>query len=407
MIARACLVSTIIAPLLCAQTYDLLLKGGHVIDPANNIDSVLDVAISSNRIAQVAPEIPAKEAKKSVDVAGLYVTPGLVDLHGHVYVGGRESALFPDDSALVSGTTTVCDAGISGWRTFDDFKTTIIDKSKTRVLAFLNIVGHGMGGPRVEDNVEDMDPAAAAAKVKQYPDLIVGIKTAHFGKPGFVALKRAVEAGRLCGKPVLVDNSILTNTERSTREKLLDIMRPGDLHSHSYNDRQIELLDRFTGKVQPYMWEARKRGVLFDLGHGGGSFIWPVAARAMRQGFVPDTISTDLHPGSDMIPQVDMPNCISKLMALGMQLPDAIRRSTVNPARAIHRFPELGTLGIGRTADIAVFELQSGVFALKDSWGNKLLARQKLEPVLTIRDGEIVYDLNGLAFPLWTAVPEH
>src|SRR5436309_1981422 len=161
----------IIAPLLCAQTYDLLLKGGHVLDPANNVDGVLDVAISGNRIARVAPEIPANEAKKSVDVAGLYVTPGRIDLHGHVYVGGRPSALFPDDSALVAGTTTVCDAGISGWRTFDDFKATIIDKSKTRVLAFLNIVGHGMGGPKVEDNVDDMDPAATAAKVKQYPDL--------------------------------------------------------------------------------------------------------------------------------------------------------------------------------------------------------------------------------------------
>ena len=285
MIARACLAAVVIAPLLCGQTYDLLLKGGHVLDPANNIDGVMDVAISGNRIARVAPGIPAKEAKKSIDAAGLYVTPGLVDLHGHVYVGGRPSALFPDDSALTAGTTTVCDAGISGWRTFEDFKATIIDKSKTRVLAFLNIVGHGMGGPKVEDNVEDMDPAATAAKVKQYPDLIVGIKTAHFGKPGFIALKRAVEAGRLSGKPVLVDNSILTNTERSSREKLLDIMRPGDLHSHMYNDRQIELLSRFNGRVQPYALEARKRGVLFDLGHGGGSFIWPVAAKAMRQGF--------------------------------------------------------------------------------------------------------------------------
>ena len=260
-----------------------------------------------------------------------------------------------------------------------------------------------MGGPKVEDNVEDMDPVATVAKVKQYPDLIVGTKTAHFGKPGFVALKRAVEAARLCEKPVLVDSSILTNTERSTREKLLDIMRPGDLHSHTYNDRQIELLDRFTGRVQPYVWETRTRGLLFDLGHGGGSFIWPVAAKAMREGFAPDTISTDLRPGSDMIPQVDMPNCISKLRTLGVKLPDAIRRSTENPARAIHRFPELGTLGAGRTADIAVFELQSGVFALKDSWGNKLLASQRLEAVLTVRSREIVYDLNGLAFPLWTA----
>jgi len=388
---RACLLLLLGAASLRAQTYDLILKGGHVIDPANNLDGVMDIAVSGNRIARVAQDIPAAQARKSVNVVGLYVTPGLVDVHAHVYVGGRLSALFPDDTALIAGATTVVDAGISGWRTFDDFKRTIIDKSKTRILAFLNIVSRGMGGPKVENNIADMDPAATAAKVKQYPDLLVGIKTAHFGLPGWDALKRAVEAGRLCDKPVLVDSSVLSNTGRNTRDKVLDIMRPGDLHSHAYNDRQLELLDRFTGKVQPYMLEARKRGVLFDLGHGGGSFVWPVAARAMREGFPPDIISTDSHPSSYMLPQVTMPNCISKLMALGMELPDAIRRSTVNPARAIRRFPELGTLGEGRAADIAVFELQRGAFALKDSWRTKLLAGRKLECVLTIRNGELAH----------------
>jgi dihydroorotase len=392
---------------LPAQTYDLILKGGHVIDPANKVDRVLDVAVSGSRIARVAPDIPASQATKTVNVSGLYVTPGLVDIHAHVYVGGRLNALFPDDTALTAGSTTVVDAGIAGWRTFDDFKRRIIDKSKTRVLAFLNIVGSGMGGTKVENNVADMDPAATAAKVKQHPDLIVGIKTAHFGLPGWDALKRAVEAGRLCEKPVLVDSSILSNTGRNTREKVLDVMRPGDIHSHAYNDRQLELLDRFSGKVQPHMLEARKRGVLFDLGHGGGSFVWPVAARAMREGFPPDIISTDSHPSSYMLPQVNMPNCISKLMALGMELQDAIRRSTEAPARAIHRFPEIGTLGEGRIADIAVFELQRGTFALKDSWKKKLLANRKLECVLTIRNGELVYDLNGLAFPLWSTAGDY
>ena len=391
------------AAALPAQNYDLVLKGGHVIDPANSIDGVMDIGITGNRIARVAPDIPVAQAAKAVNLSGLYVTPGLVDIHAHVYVGGRPSALFPDDTALIAGVTTVVDAGVSGWRTFDDFKHTIIDKSKTRVLAFLNIVGHGMGGTKVENNIEDMDPEATAKKVKQYPDVIVGIKTAHFGLPGWDALKRAVEAGRLSEKPVLVDSSVLSNTGRNTRDKVLDIMRPGDIHSHAYNDRQLELLNRFSGKVQPYMLEARKRGVLFDLGHGGGSFLWPVAARAMREGFPPDIISTDSHPSSYMLPQVTMPNCITKLMALGMELSDAIRRSTVAPARAIHRFPELGTLGEGRVADIAVFQLQRGVFALKDSWNTKLLANRKLECVLTVRNGELVYDLDGLAFPLWSA----
>jgi len=179
------------------------------------------------------------------------------------------------------------------------------------------------------------------------------------------------------------------------------VLRPGDLHTHTYNDRQLELLDRFTGKVQPYIWEARKRGVLFDLGHGAGSFLWPVAVRAMEQGFPPDTISSDLHVTSIMVPQSDMPNCISKLMNLGMELPEAIMRSTVAPARVVKRFPELGTLGEGRVADIAVFRLETGVFAFKDAWAKRFMGTKKLECVLTVRDGEIVYDLDGLAFPLW------
>jgi len=394
----------ILAASLAAQTYDLLLQGGHVIDPANSIDGVMDVAVAGGKIARVASHIASNQARKAVDVSGFYVTPGLVDLHTHVYVRGRASTLFPDDTSLIAGTTTVVDAGVAGWRNFDDFKTTVIDKSKTRVLAFLNILGRGMSDDRRdENNVEDMDPAAAAAKVNQYPDIIVGIKHAHFTLPGFAGLKRAVEAGRLTGRPVMVDNTILTNMQRTTREKLLDIMRPGDIHTHVYNDMHLELLDRFTGKVQPYMLEARRRGVLFDMGHGGAGFLWPVAARAMRQGFPPDTIGTDLHPNSIMLPQVNVPNCISKLMALGMTLPDAILRATVNPARAIKRFPELGTLGEGRGADIAVFELQSGVFALIDSAQKKLMATQRLECVLTVRDGKVVHDVNGLSFPLWSA----
>lgn len=199
----------------------------------------------------------------------------------------------------------------------------------------------------------------------------------------------------------MVDDKILTNSGRTTREELLERLRPGDIHTHMYNDRQVELLDRFTGKVQPYMWEARKRGVLFDLGHGSGSFLWPVATRAMAQGFVPDTISTDLHGSSIMIQQSDMPNCMSKMMLLGMSLHDVIMRSTVTPAKEISRYPELGTLGTGHTADIAVLQLQTGVFAFKDAWDAKRLGNQRLQCLLTIRDGKIVYDRDGRSFPKW------
>jgi hypothetical protein len=159
-----------------------------------------------------------------------------------------------------------------------------------------------------------------------------------------------------------------------------------------YNDRQLELVDRFTGKVAPWMIEARRRGVLFDVGHGGGSFLWPVAARAVQQGFVPDTISTDLHSGSINIQQSDMPNVMSKMMLLGMSLGDVVARSTVNPAKAIGRYPELGTLAVGRTADIAVLEEQTGVFAFKDSWPAKRLGTKRLDCVLTIRDGKLAYE---------------
>jgi dihydroorotase len=399
-IPLACL---IFAGSLSAQTYDLLLKGGHVIDPANGIDRVTDVAVNGNKIARVADNIPVGQANKTVDVSGLYVTPGLIDIHTHVYAKGRASTLFPDDTSLVAGTTTVVDAGTSGWRSFDDFKKTIIDKSQTRVLAFLNILGRGMSDDRLdENNLADMDPSAAAAKVRQYPEIIVGIKHAHFTLKGFDGLKRAEEAGQLTGKPVMVDLNIMSNSGRTTREKLLDVMRPGDIHTHMYNDMHLEMLDRFTGKLQPYMTEARRRGVIFDMGHGGAGFLWIVASKAMAQGFAPDSLSTDLHPGSIMMPQVNMPNCISKIMALGMTLQDAVLRATVNPAREIRRFPELGTLSEGAGADIAVFDLKSGVFALIDSAQKKMLANKKLVCLMTVRAGKIVYDVDGRSFPLWS-----
>ena len=205
----------------------------------------------------------------------------------------------------------------------------------------------------------------------------------------------------------MVDDKIFTNTGRTSREKLLDQLRPGDMHTHTFNDRQVEIIDRFTGKVQPYVWEARKRGVLFDMGHGGGSFLWPVASKAMAQGFMPDTISTDLHDESILMPQPDMPNCISKMMLLGMSLQDAILRSTVNPAKAIHRFPELGTLSERAVADVAVFAIETGVFAFKDAWRVKRLGDKRLVCVLAVRDGKLVYDRDGLGFPLWNTAGKY
>src|SRR5688572_12694773 len=189
-----------------AQDYDLLLKGGHVIDPANSIDGPRDIAVTAGRIARVAADIPPASAKKVVDAKGLYVTPGLIDLHAHVF--GYSGSIFPDDSSLIAGTTTIVDAGGAGYRTFDEFKKKIIDVSKTRVLALINIAGNGMTGSASEDNVEDMLPDKTAEVIRKYRGLIVGIKTAHFGKPGWDSIKRAIEAGRLGEVPVMIDDKI-------------------------------------------------------------------------------------------------------------------------------------------------------------------------------------------------------
>jgi dihydroorotase len=371
------------------QPYDILLRHGHVVDPANGIDAQMDVAVSGARIARVEPNIPEAQARTLIDVSGLYVVPGLVDLHAHVFA--YEGSLPPDETALPAGTTTIVDAGGSGWRTFDEFRRTVIERSKTRVLALLNIVGKGMVGEPYESDTTDMDPAKTAETILRNKDVIVGIKTAHFAKPGWTAIDRAVQTGRRADVPVMVDDKIFTNSGRTTKEKLLEHLRPGDIHTHMYNDRQIELVDRFSGKVQPWMVEARSRGVLFDVGHGGGSFLWPVAERAVKGGFLPDTISTDLHKASLTIQQSDMPNVMSKMMLLGMTFPDVLARSTVNPAKEIGRYPELGTLGVGRTADIAVLADRTGVFAFKDAWPAKRLGTRRLECVLTVRNGKVVY----------------
>jgi dihydroorotase len=377
-----------------AQPYEIVLRGGRVVDPSSGLDARRDVAVSNGRIAAIQADIPAAQARRVVDVSGMYVVPGLIDLHAHVF--GYEGSLVPDETALPAGTTTIVDAGGSGWRTFDEFRRTVMAQSKTRVLALINIVGKGMVGEPYESDVADMDPAKTSETILRNKDVIVGIKTAHFAKPGWDAIDRAVEAGRRASVPVMVDDKIFTNAGRTTADELLKHLRPGDIHTHMYNDRQIELIDRFTGKVQPWMLEARKRGVLFDVGHGGGSFLWPVAARAVAQGFVPDTISTDLHQGSIYIQQSNMPNVMSKMMLLGMSFADVLVRSTVNPAKAIGRYPELGTLGVGRAADIAVLEEQSGVFAFKDAWPAKRLGTKRLECVLTVRDGKIVYERGAV-----------
>ena len=275
------------AALVHAQEYDLLLKGGHVIDPKNKISGRRDVAIKDARIAAVAVEIPAARAAKTVNVAGLYITPGLVDLHVHVYAGTGTaytgpSSVRPDDHSFRSGVTTMVDAGSSGWRNFEDFKNTSIDQAGTRVLAMLNIVGAGMAGD-AEQNLQDMDPGKAAEMAAKYKTLIVGFKTAHYAGPEWTPVENAVEAGETAGLPIMVDFGRF-RPERPFEDLVTKKLRPGDMYTHMFLS-MVPMLDD-TGRLRPYLSEARKRGVLFDVGHGGGSFLFRQAVPAVKQGFL-------------------------------------------------------------------------------------------------------------------------
>jgi dihydroorotase len=386
--------------------YDLLLKGGHVIDGKNGISAVRDVAIAQGKIAAVAENIPASDASRTIDVSSLYVTPGLVDIHVHVFAGsmGREyigeNCVRPDGFTFRSGVTTVVDAGSSGWRNFGEFRDQIINRSTTRVFALLNIVGSGMGGrPDVEQNFRDMEPQRTAEVARRNSDVVVGIKVAHASGPEWTAVDRGVEAGKLANLPVMVDFGTF-RPERPFQELVLKHLRPGDISTHFYISA-APLLDG-QGKIQPFLFEARKRGIIFDLGHGGGSFSFKQAVPMVKQGFLADSISTDLHTASMNAGMKDMTNLMSKMLAVGMSLDDVVVRSTWNPAREIHH-EELGSLSVGSGADVAVLRVVEGNFGFVDSRGLRLRGSRKLIAEMTLRDGKIVWDLNGMSSPDWDA----
>lgn len=391
-------------PLLSESLYDLLLKGGHVIDPKNQISDVRDIAIRDGLIAAVAAHIPAARGRKVVNVAGLYVTPGLIGLHAHVFAGTAgpmlargHASIFPDAFALKAGVTTVVDAGSSGRHNFEEFKRTVVDRARTRVFVFLNIGGHGMTGEAHEQDVADMDAKAAAALARAHRDTIVGIKVAHYRGPDWKPVERGVEAGKLADIPVMIDFGEF-RSERPFQDLVLKKLRPGDIYTHAYYV-PVPMLDD-NGKLLPYLFEARKRGVLFDVGHGGAAFEFRQAVPAVKQGFAPDTISTDVHSGSINSGMKDQLNVMSKFLNMGMTLEDIVLRSTWNPARVIRR-EQLGHLSIGAIADIAVLGLEKGKFAFVDSFGARMEGTQKLLGELTIASGKVVWDLNGRTRDLW------
>ena len=399
-----------------AQTprYNLLLKGGHVIDPANHIDTVMDVAVSKDKIAAIEKDIPINQAGKVVDVSGLYVTPGLIDIHVHIGHGGAPLDWFtpegrahtrpygiPTDIFLQAGVTTVVDAGSSGADTFLLEKEEVIDRSRVRVLAFLNIVANGMQGD-LEQTVDQMDVKKCAETIKKYPDFIVGVKTAHYWTElpwdgehtPWAAVDRAEECGQAANVPVMFD--FWPRPDRTYADLILKKMRPGDIHTHVFAQQfPIILAD---GKINPILAEARARGVIFDVGHGAGSFWFRNAVPAVKQGFIPDSMSTDLH--SENFTILSLTQVMSKFLSMGVPLNDLIVRATVNPAREIHR-PELGTLTVGKEADIAVLEQLNGSFSYIDCGFARMDGKAKLVARMTVRAGRIVYDPSGLSMVEW------
>ena len=397
-----------------AQSYDIVIKGGHVIDPKNSIDVIMDVAISNGKIMLLSKNIDTKQAAQVVNAKGMYVTPGLIDLHAHVFFGTEPDhylsnglvAVVPDGFTFRVGVTTVADAGGAGWKSFPEFKKNIIDNSQTRVFSFLNIVGEGMRGGAYEQNTNDMDAKMSALVAKQYKDYVVGFKVAHYEGAEWVPVDRAVEAGKLVSMPVMIDFGG-SNPPLPIEELYMKHLRPGDIYTHTYalldgNVRET-VVDEAAGKVKPFIWDAKKRGIIFDVGYGGASFNFTQAIPAIKEGFYPNTISTDLHTGSMNASMKNQLDVMSKFLLMGMPLNEVIKASTWAPAQVL-KHEELGNISVGAIADVVILDLRQGNFGFYDKTGYKVDGKQKFECEMTIKGGKIVYDLNGIADPIYVKI---
>jgi len=378
--------------------FDTLLKGGHLIDPKNNLDASMDVGITAGKIAAIDSDIPAEQAKQVIDCAGLYITPGLVDIHTHMYATpgwanawAGDNSILPDGFSFRSGVTTMVDTGSAGWRTFPDFRERVLTRFQTRMYAFINIAGMGMVSTQLEQNVSDMDVERTAAVMNEHSDFVVGSKTAHFLSPEWVSTDRALAAGQAAGMPAMIDFGLFPR-ERPYYELVTQRMAPGDISTHMFLG-DVPWLGT-DGKVLDYLYQARKRGVVFDVGHGGGSFYWRNAVPAIEQGFYPDSISTDLHTKNMNEDMMDMVTVMSKFLIMGMPLEEVIRESTVNPAREIGH-EELGHLSVGAVADVAGLKVLEGDFGYTDVASGLLRGNQRIVCELTLQDGVVKWDWDG------------
>jgi dihydroorotase len=380
------------------QQYQIIIKGGHVIDPKNNIDEILDVAISHGRILRIAKNIDTLNIRRVVHAEGMYVVPGLIDMHTHDFYGpdperhfcnGAES-LSPDSFAFRSGVTTVVDAGSSGWKDFPVFKRKIIDSSKTRVLAFLNIVGAGMRGGAFEQDTSDMDANKTAFLAQQYHNYIVGIKLAHFRGHQWKPVDEAIKAGNIANIPVMIDFGE-SATPLSMQELFLQHLRPGDIFTHCFAQLKgrESIVDTNTKKLKTFLWEAKKKGILFDVGYGEISFSFSQAMPAINEGFYPNTLSTDKHTtGKREIK--NMLDIISEFLALGMNIREVIAAVTWNPAREI-KHEELGNMSTWAIADITILQIPNRKIEYYDNTGYQISGTKEFECFMTIKGGKIVY----------------
>ena len=393
--------------------FDLLIHGGTVFDPEQCSFHQEDIAVRDGAIVRCDAGFSGEEAENILDASGCIVSPGLIDMHCHIY------PVFPyvrrdslrttnaEEHMVRCGVTTAVDAGTCGWRNFGDFKENVIDATKLRVLAFLDIAAKGMAYPDSEQAVADINPKIAAAVAREWSDCIVGIKSAHYWPrhenrehPAFASINGAREAAALCGKPVMVD-SIPVVPERSY-PAILSRLEPGDIHTHVFA-QQFPLLNA-QGKVEGYLRKERERGVRFDVGHGSGSFWFRQAVPCFEQDFWPDTISTDLHHQNVTGPAIDLLYVASKFLAMGMPLAQVLYRVTRAPALTLSR-PELGTLADGACADLAVLRVREGRFGYLDCGGARLEGEGKLECVATVRAGEVLFDPEARSAPDWREAP--
>ncbi|MDR1731771.1 MAG: amidohydrolase/deacetylase family metallohydrolase [Synergistaceae bacterium] len=387
----------------------ILLKGGRILDPGRKLDRQADLLISDGRVSEIGKGLSLlPEEGKTLNVRDLIVTPGLVDIHTHLFATGGnpcawagEYSVYPDHFSFRSGVTTMVDAGSAGWRNFDLFRVSVLDRSKTRTFAMINIASYGMISDLIEQHAPDFQPEMAAQTAEKHRDIAVAIKTAHYWGRDWASVDRALDAGNMAKLPVMVDFGYFLK-ERPYWQLVTKKLRPGDISTHCFRG-PVPTADA-RGSVFPYLWEARERGVRFDLGHGGGSFLFRNAIPAIEQGFYPDSISSDLHVQSMNGAMMDMATTLSKCLAMGMTLGEVIARSTHIPAGMIGH-PELGTLQPGAEADVAVWNLRRGKFGFRDTSGGRLAGEERLECELTLRAGEVVWDLNARDAMEWSDLP--